>query len=486
MTSSYLLENGQEQRRRQKTETTIEARPLFERKIGEVTTGLRPEYSRLLYNIPFQNALSIADYILSMKTEVNLSDNYRQDVIKLLCKISKYHDNKKSFKDISRDGIVSFLESFRKPEASDPLHKWIGTYNIYRMHLLRFFKWLYYPDIEPSKRPKPSVIENIPQLKRKEQSIYKPTDLWTAEDDLLFLKFCPSKRMKCYHMVSRDLSCRPHEILKLRIKDMQFKTAGNSQYAHVVVNGKTGTRPIPLINSIPYVKDYLDYEHPQSSNPNSPLICGIGKSLGRRISPRSLGKIYEGYKKKLFPKLLDSSNVLPEDKQKIRELLKKPWNPYIRRHSALTEKSAILKEHILRQHAGWSIGSQMPQKYLHYFGNESSESLLDAYGIMPKGQKTDQLKPKQCPNCNEPNKPDSKFCAKCRMVLTYDAYSETLEKQQEKDSEVQILKQKYEQDMDAMRKEMNQQLGQIMSMIQQNAQLAFIKPEALTSKTIKQ
>jgi predicted nucleic acid-binding Zn ribbon protein len=41
----------------------------------------------------------------------------------------------------------------------------------------------------------------------------------------------------------------------------------------------------------------------------------------------------------------------------------------------------------------------------------------------------DVLKPKQCPNCNEPNKPDSKFCAKCRMVLTYDAYNETIEEQ---------------------------------------------------------
>ena len=38
----------------------------------------------------------------------------------------------------------------------------------------------------------------------------------------------------------------------------------------------------------------------------------------------------------------------------------------------------------------------------------------------------------------EPNKPDSKFCAKCRMVLTYDAYSETIEEKQQK--EVQNLK----------------------------------------------
>jgi hypothetical protein len=139
--------------------------------------------------------------------------------------------------------------------------------------------------------------------------------------------------------------------------------------------------------------------------------------------------MYIEYKKHIFPKLLESPNVLPEDKQKIRELLKKPWNPYIRRHSALTEKSTILKENILRQHAGWTGNSQMHLKYLHYFGNESNESLLEAYGIIAGGQQMDQLRPKQCPNCNSPNKPDSKFCNSCRMVLSYDAYNETLERQ---------------------------------------------------------
>jgi integrase len=125
-----------------------------------------------------------------------------------------------------REDILLFLDSYRKPENSDPLHKWIGTYNQYTVLLIKFFKWLYYPDIEPNKRPKPEVIENIPQLRRREQSIYKPTDLWTQEDDLLFLKYCPSKRDKCYHMISRDTGCRPHEILKLRIKDITFKTTG--------------------------------------------------------------------------------------------------------------------------------------------------------------------------------------------------------------------------------------------------------------------
>jgi hypothetical protein len=99
----------------------------------------------------------------------------------------------------------------------------------------------------------------------------------------------------------------------------------------------------------------------------------------------------------------------------------------------------MLKEHVLRQHAGWSPASQMHLKYLHYFGNESSESLLEAYGLIDHGIKIDQLKPRSCPNCSEPNKPDSKFCAKCRMVLTYDAYNETLQDQREKGDRLSTL-----------------------------------------------
>ena len=286
--------------------------------------------------------------------------------------------------------------------------------------------------------------------------------------------------------MSRDSAARPHELLKLRIKDVVFKIMPDSkkQYAEILVNGKTGTRPIPLIDSIPYIKDWISNHHPQAGNPNSILLCGFGKSINKSIRVRSLDRIYQDHKNKFFPKLLEDPNVPPEDKQKIHELLKKPWNPYIRRHSSLTEKSGILKEHHLRQFAGWSPGSSMHLKYLHYFGNESNDSILEAYGIISKDkQLSDALKPRQCPNCNEPNKPDSKFCAKCRMVLTYDAYNETLEGQKQKESEVQKLQQKYEQDMKSMREEMNQQFTQIMSMIQQNPKLVYVKPEVLINNS---
>ncbi|MDQ6866453.1 MAG: site-specific integrase, partial [Thermoproteota archaeon] len=251
----------------------------------------------------------------------------------------------------------------------------------------------------------------------------------------------PSARDKCYHAMAGDFGPRPHELLKLRIKDIVFKLSpDNRQYAEVLLSGKTGTRSIPLIDSIPYVKDWI-LQHPQSGNPNSILLCGFGRSLNRMIQVTSLNTIYKHYKEEFFPALLDSPNVPPEDKPKIRELLKKKWNPYVRRHSSLTKNSKILKEYTLKQLAGWSPRSQMPQKYIHYFGNESNDSILEAYGIETKDkQLSDVLRPKLCPNCYETNKPDSKFCVSCRMVLTYDAYSQTLENQKQKDDEFETIK----------------------------------------------
>jgi hypothetical protein len=147
---------------------------LFDRKIDLITEGIAPYFASKLRELSKTNALTMIDYVLSMKNEINLSDGYRKLNIYALYSISKFLNNRKLYKELVRDDILQFLDSLRKrkPEASDPLHKWIGTYNIYRILFVRFFKWLYYPNIEQKKRPKPSVVENIALLKRKEQSIY--------------------------------------------------------------------------------------------------------------------------------------------------------------------------------------------------------------------------------------------------------------------------------------------------------------------------
>ena len=185
---------------------------LSDKKIALAVEGLEPFFDKILRQTLSENALIIAAYINAIKREINISNGYRKSNIHTLAHLSKFHSNRKNFKEMTREDILLYLDSFRKPEASDPLHKWIGTYTLRRGLIVKFFKWLYYPDEEPSKRPDPKVVENIARLKRREQSIYKPTDLWSQEDDLLFLKYCPNKRDRCYHTISRDLSCRPHEI----------------------------------------------------------------------------------------------------------------------------------------------------------------------------------------------------------------------------------------------------------------------------------
>jgi integrase/recombinase XerD len=79
-----------------------------------------------------------------------------------------------------------------------------------------------------------------------------------------------------------------------------------------------------------------------------------------------------------------------------------------------------------------------------------------------------------CPRCNLVNAIENKYCSKCSYPLVPSAFDEIKEAENMK---INSIQEKYEKDMKAMHEEMNQQFGQIMSMIQQNPQLAHIKPE---------
>jgi integrase len=171
---------------------------------------------------------------------------------------------------MTKDDILEYLNSLRKFSTVDPTHKSVGTWNARQMLLLKFFKWLYNPNEQDhKKRDTPHCMQGIKQLPRKEVSPYKPEDMWTNEEHAIFLKYCPSVRDRCYHAMANDTSARPHELLNLKIKDLKFKVSAEGiQYAEITVNGKTGPRTLPLIDSIPYVKEWL-LNHPIADNHDS-------------------------------------------------------------------------------------------------------------------------------------------------------------------------------------------------------------------------
>jgi hypothetical protein len=248
------------------------------------------------------------------------------------------------------------------------------------------------------------------------------------------------------------------------------KTEDGKQYAEVLIKGgKTKPRTIPLIDSIPYVKDLICNHHPTPTNPNSWLfISKSNNTFGSKLTYDGITYQYKYfYKTKYFPKLLQDSTIPEADKAIIRNLLTKPWSLYIFRHSALTEKSLVLKEHVLRDHAGWTMSSKMPEIYLHYFGNESSKSLLEVKGIIKKKdvEYENTLKPKTCPNCKEPNKPDSQIFRECKSVLSIDSYNDIIKKQKEKDMEIKQLEERQLSKVNQLRAEMESKFQQLLLVI---------------------
>ena len=136
-----------------------------------------PGYVNRLYKelteISPNNARIICNYIEAEKVEINIKESTKTDKIKKLCWLSRYL-NHKSFNNMTKQDVVNYLDSVRRPESEDPGHRSIGTYNGIRIVLLKFFRWLYNPD-EPDhrKRATPPCMNGIKELRRKERSPYR-------------------------------------------------------------------------------------------------------------------------------------------------------------------------------------------------------------------------------------------------------------------------------------------------------------------------
>jgi hypothetical protein len=138
----------------------------LDKKIILATEGFMTKFSEstLRDKLSKDNALAIADYIIAMKREINPRLNYIRYTIQFLFELSKVTGIEKHFVDMTRNNILFYLDKCRKPEDKDPLHKWIGSYNLKRIILIRFFKWLYYPNIaSPKRRNELSLEENKPE-----------------------------------------------------------------------------------------------------------------------------------------------------------------------------------------------------------------------------------------------------------------------------------------------------------------------------------
>ena len=114
-------------------------------------------------------------------------------------------------------------------------------------------------------------------------------------------------------------------------------------------------------------------------------------------------------------------------------------------------------------------------------GNEMKNKILIQNGIISVEQAHQTPSIRNCSRCDVVNAVENEYCSKCSYPLTPSAFEQI---KLEEDKKIMALHEKYEIEMKEMREHMDRQLGQIMSMIQQNPQLAQIKPGALSQKKL--
>jgi integrase/recombinase XerD len=160
-------------------------------------------------------------------------------------------------------------------------------------------------------------------------------------------------------------------------------------------------------------------------------------------------------------------------------LVNKHARLYILRHSRATHLAKHLIEAQMSTFFGWVQGTQVVRRYIHLSGKDLDSTLLALSHEGSLKAEEYEFKSLRCIRCSEDIVPGSNFCGKCSLPLNS---SNKYTREMDLENENKNLK----LEVESVRQEMNKRFSKIMSMIQQNAQLAYIKPEALTQKTIEQ
>lgn len=265
-----------------------------------------------------------------------------------------------------------------------------STKDMYLLRIKHFLKWLRGEENHAFNWIRP------PKNKRD----LTDTELITPTEIKKLIETCTNSRDKLIISALYESACRITEFANLKIKDINIDTYG----AKIKVTGKTGRRTIRLIDSVPYLTQWLN-EHPNKNNIEADLFITFASNYyGEKIHTTHIGT------------LLKSSARKANTNKKIY--------PHLLRHSRISwlAKHENFNERDLRIFAGWSSTSDMPNTYLHYGEEEVDRKLRKIKGINGEEEnkkheeERNALTPKNCPRCKKQNPSDALYC-NCGVIL---------------------------------------------------------------------
>jgi integrase/recombinase XerD len=402
-------------------------------------------------NVPNQtNAAIITDFHVYMRSN-GASESHQNNNLKTAIAFASFLGPHTSFYDLSRkEQILAFLDTKIKSQEEDPDKKWITTWNHYLRRIKLFLRWLYNSRLlEKDEGWETPDFARIKERRTKRLSPYSETEIWERHELLTIIKYERYTRNKAALALMWDLDARNHEVTLLKIKNIRFKdTYAEGEVPH---ESKTGTGPILLTFSFPYVRDWLN-EHPFKNNSDARLICNLYS--GAPIRSDALWTMMKQLRKRIV-KLLEQEGAIRDvqDREALQTLLKtKKWNPYCIRHSAITADSDFLPEYALKKKVRWSMNSRQGARYIkRTMGNDLKREILARSGIV-SDDCTLKAKPavSQCSRCRHINTAESKVCSKCGYPLVFDEYERLKESEIAEAKEMIALKEKSTLNEDAI------------------------------------
>ena len=115
------------------------------------------------------------------------------------------------------------------------------------------------------------------------------------------------------------------------------------------IKAKTGSGPVLLTCSFPYVRDWLN-EHPFGNEPDARLICNL--LTGGPVKSDAMWTMMKQLRQRVIRLIENGSITSNEERQKLSHLIKtKKWNPYCIRHSAISLRLGFLTRVCLEENA---------------------------------------------------------------------------------------------------------------------------------------
>ncbi len=235
------------------------------------------------------------------------------------------------------------------------------------------------------------------KLKGKEKD---SSDMLTEDEIDRLIRAARDPRDIAMISVLNESGCRVGELISSKIKHVRF----TSDFVWLTFpRGKTGSRTVPLKESIVYLQNWLSV-HPRQSDENAPLF----------VSTNIMSATRGGEAKNYQP--MNADSVL----HTIRRLAKragitKRIYTHLFRHTCATRLAKVWTEPRLRNYLGWTADSSMPAVYCHLGASDLEDAARELYGM--EEQKKSEPKFQKCPRCKKELPRRAEYCTVCGTAL---------------------------------------------------------------------